>query len=73
LALDVPFAREVAEDSATYFNKDAEDLRKKIKELEIFPPKVNEKAYEIYRKKYSHDRTISAFDEFINNVVIRNE
>jgi rhamnosyltransferase len=72
LAIDVPFTREVAEDSATYFKKDADDLKKKIEALEsVTYTRVNEEAYKIYRNKYSVEKTISAFVEFINSIVKR--
>jgi glycosyltransferase involved in cell wall biosynthesis len=69
LALDVPFTREVAEDSATFFKKDANDLKSKIETLETETERgLNEEAYKIYKKKYSAEKTISAFIEFINSI-----
>lgn len=69
LALDVPFTREVAEDSATYFRKDADDLKTKIEALERKPvARANEKGYEIYKKKYSIEHTIDAFVGFLDSI-----
>jgi rhamnosyltransferase len=69
LALDVPFTREVAEDSATYFRKDADDLKTKIEALERKPvARANEKGYEIYKKKYSIEPTIDAFVGFLDSI-----
>jgi glycosyltransferase involved in cell wall biosynthesis len=69
LALDVPFTREVAEDSAIYFKKDANDLKKRIEDLERETNKgPNEEAYEIYKKKYSAEKTINAFVELVNRI-----
>lgn len=69
LTLDVPFTREVAEDSAIYFKKDADDLKMRINELKIKSfIGANEKAYEIYQKKYSSEHTIYAFTEFVNYI-----
>ena len=69
LTLDVPFTREVAEDSATYFKKDADDLKMRIEELENKPfIGANEKAYGIYKKKYSVEHTVDAFVEFLNSI-----
>jgi len=67
LSLDVPFTREVAEDSAIYFKKDADDLKNRIEALENKTDRgPNEEAYEIYQKKYSAEKTINAFIEFVN-------
>ena len=65
LALDTPSNREVAENSATYFRKDFNDLKEKIESLERVSPRIqaNEMAYALYQKKYSAEKTV---DEFIN-------
>ena len=65
LAIDTQSNREVAENSATYFRKDADDLKEKIETIEKNNPniQVNDTAYSLYQKKYSTNNTV---DEFIN-------
>jgi glycosyltransferase involved in cell wall biosynthesis len=65
LAIDTQSNREVAENSATYFRKNAHDLKEKIETLEETLPdtQVNNTAYSLYQKKFSTDNTV---DEFIN-------
>jgi glycosyltransferase involved in cell wall biosynthesis len=64
LAIDTQSNREVAEDSATYFKKNPQDLKEKIEAIEKIKShnRVNNTAYCIYKKKYSTDSTV---DEFI--------
>ena len=69
LSIDVPFTREVAEDSAIYFKKNANDLKLRIEELESNHfVRPNRRAYEIYRKKYSVEHTMNAFIGFLNAI-----
>jgi len=69
LAIDTQSNREVAENSATYFKRNANDLKEKIETLEKTQSNIqaNDAAYALYQKKYSADNTV---DEFIN--VIKN-
>jgi rhamnosyltransferase len=75
LALDTRCNREVAEASAIYFKKDAEDLKEKIEALEEtqFSIQVNETAYCLYRKKYSAENTVNEFTNIINFVTSAKE
>jgi glycosyltransferase involved in cell wall biosynthesis len=70
LALDTYCNREVAEASAMYFKRDAEDLREKIEALEETQScvQVNETAYLLYQRKYSLDNTVGKFIDVIDNV-----
>jgi rhamnosyltransferase len=70
LALDTYSNREVAETSAIYFKKDAEDLKEKIEALEETQScvQVNETAYLLYQKKYSLDNTVGKFIDVIENI-----
>jgi len=70
LALDTHSNREVAETSAIYFKKDAEDLKEKIEALEETQSSIqaNETAYLLYQKKYSVDNTVNEFIDVVNNV-----
>jgi len=72
LALDTHCNREVAETSAIYFKKYAEDLKEKIEALEETRSsiQVNETAYLLYQKKYSVDKTVNKFTDVINTIVI---
>ena len=67
LAIDTQSNREVAENSATYFKKDPNDLREKIEFLEKNYPSVkdNDTARSLYLKKYSANNTV---DEFIKAI-----
>lgn len=70
LALDTTCTREVAETSAIYFKKNAEDLKEKIEILEETHSTVqtNETAYLLYKKKYSADNTVNEFIDLVNNI-----
>ena len=65
LAIDTQSNREVAENSAIYFKKNAQDLKERIETIEKTRPYIqaNNAAYSLYQKKYSTDNTV---DEFIN-------
>ena len=67
IALDTPCTREVAEDSAIYFERNAEEFKSRIEDLEstrlIAEP--NEVAYALYKKKYSTDNTTDRFIELV--------
>jgi glycosyltransferase involved in cell wall biosynthesis len=66
LALNVPFNREAAENSAIYFEKDIDDLRVKIQTLEKNPsPLPNRHAYEVFERKYSGEKAIEMFANFV--------
>jgi rhamnosyltransferase len=69
LALNVPFTREVAEDSATYFNKSVDDLTMKMKELQINSfMKPNRKGYDIYQRNYSMEIATNTFINFLEKI-----
>jgi glycosyltransferase involved in cell wall biosynthesis len=73
LALDVPFNKEVAGDSATYFKKDINDLKEKIELLEAHARNnkqsiANVRAREIFDRKYSGDKAIDAFSSFLKSI-----
>lgn len=70
LALDVPFNREVAKDSATYFKKDINDLTEKISLMERNSSQLitNVRAQEIFNSKYSGDKAINAFVKFLRQI-----
>jgi rhamnosyltransferase len=70
LAVDVPFNREVAEDSAIYFTKDPNDISKKIDYVEKISDfsKIRKRAYAIYRKKYTAEGAVDVFAGFVEQV-----
>jgi len=71
LALDVLFNREVAESSAIYFKKDADDLREKIDLLEAGladHTKLKNDAYAVYKKKYTAEEAVDVFSEFMTSL-----
>jgi glycosyltransferase involved in cell wall biosynthesis len=71
LALDVPFNRETAGDAAIYFQKNSQDLKRKIHVLErnrMNLPGANKRAREIFDRKYSGDKSIDAFTAFIHQI-----
>ena len=72
LAMDVPFNREVAENSALYFKKDINDLTKKIRLIEINTNQSNAKirSREIFERKYSGNKAINAFVEFLRQITV---
>ena len=72
LAMDVPFNREVAENSALYFKKDINDLTKKIRLIEINTNQSNAKIHsrEIFERKYSGNKAINAFVEFLRQITV---
>ncbi len=64
IALDVQFNREVAGDSALFFQKDSEDLARKIRLCEASKSKaicMREKAREIAGSKYSLNRIVTQY------------
>lgn len=71
LAIDVPFTREVAEDSALYFKKDSNDLGSKIKSLELGldTSLMTEKAYAVYKRKYTPEIAAEAFTQFVTDIM----
>lgn len=70
LVLDVEFNREVAEDCAIYFKKQAQDLAKKIDLLEggPVPTQMKEGAYALYGKKYDAQNAVRMFVEFLDRI-----
>jgi rhamnosyltransferase len=70
LAIDVEFNREVAEDCAIYFKKQANDLAKKIDLLERspVPTQMKKGAYALYRKKYDAENAVRMFLEFLGRI-----
>lgn len=70
LAFDTASNREVAESTATYFQRDPDDFKEKIEALEANPVsnKFNNAAYVLYTKKYSSDYTVKKFVDIVNNV-----
>ena len=70
LAMDTQSNREVAGDSATYFKRDIEDFKEKIKTLEKanYGIQSNDKAYTRYQGKYSTNDTVDEFINVINTV-----
>ena len=70
LAFDNDSNREVAENSATYFKRDVEDLKQKIEVLEEKQSsiQVNETARLLYEKKYSVNNTLNSFIDAVYNV-----
>ena len=70
LALDVPFNREVAGDSAIYFKKDINDLVEKFSLIEGNNNQFidNTHAREIFDKKYSGEKAINAFASFLGQI-----
>ena len=70
LAMDVPFNRAVAGDSATYFKKDICDLSEKLSSIEGNSSQSipNSLAREIFDRKYSGDKAINAFATFLGQI-----
>jgi glycosyltransferase involved in cell wall biosynthesis len=70
LALDVPFNKEVAEDSAIYFKKDIDDLANKIRVTEDDKNKSIAKIHtrDIFIRKYSGDKAINAFATVLRKI-----
>jgi rhamnosyltransferase len=70
LALDVDFNREVAEDCAIYFKKQADDLAEKIDLLERGPVPLEMKngTNVLYHEKYSAEGAVKAFVEFLSQI-----
>ena len=70
LAMDVPFNKEVAGDSAIYFKKDINDLAEKIKLLEGDKNQSVAKTHarEIFNEKYSGDKAINVFANFLRQI-----
>ncbi len=70
LALDVPFNREVAEDSAIYFKKDISDLIEKIRLIEGNKSQSDAeiRAREIFDRKYSGNKPINTFATFLRQI-----
>lgn len=70
LALDTACTREVAETSAIYFKRDAEDLKEKIEALEKTQSsiQVNKIAYLLHKKKYSANNTVKKFIDLVNSL-----
>ena len=68
--MDTQSNREVAGDSATYFKRDIEDFKEKIKTLEKanYGIQSNDKAYTRYQGKYSTNDTVDEFINVINTV-----
>jgi rhamnosyltransferase len=75
LAIDVSFNREVAEDSALYFEKDPNDLKEKIRLLDsgLDTRHMVEKAYATYRRKYTPEIATEAFVQFVTDIRSRIE
>ncbi len=71
LAIDCPYNREVAENSAIYFSKTPEDFRLKLEQLEMSPEVIDEKsaiAYSLYRKKYTIGLMIDTMESLFNRL-----
>ncbi len=75
LALDVPFNREVAEDAAIYFKKDANDLTEKIMLMEGKSGQHVSKmrSREIFDRKYSGDKAINSFVKFVKQISFKHD
>lgn len=71
LALDVPFNREVAEESALYFKKDPDDLKEKLELLEgtFDRTPFMKNAYRVYKERYTVDKMVDLFAMFVMNIV----
>jgi glycosyltransferase involved in cell wall biosynthesis len=72
LALDVPFNKEVAENSAIYFKKDISDLAEKIRLIEGDSSQSTAETYarKIFDRKYSGDKAINAFITFLKQITV---
>lgn len=70
LSIDVPFTREVAENTAIYFKKNPDDLKKVIINLENKPYlEPNNAGYELFRRKYSGNKPVQLFADFLHEII----
>jgi rhamnosyltransferase len=70
VSLDVPFNREVALDAAVYFKKDAEEVARRIDELELNTERVQlmrRKAIERVKCSYSREIVLTAYENMFKS------